>query len=333
MVMRARAFAPIALLALAACERAPLNYVTASGAASRPVVHLNWGLTAISLAVIAIICVMVIAAIVRRRPPPASPNEIVRAGNGLKFVYTATGISTVILFVCSVWSLVTLAKVSAPPSTPAVVIDVIGHQWWWEARYRGDPAQRSFTTANELHIPVGVPVALHLTGEDVIHSFWVPQLAGKTDTIPGLTNVAWLEADKPGVYYGQCTEYCGHQHAQMGVRVIAESADAFAQWWNRQLQAPAPASGQAQQGAQAFLANCASCHTIRGTAAGGVLGPDLSHLKQRQRIAGEQIDNTPEELRAWIAHPQAIKPGALMPDPAIDARQLDAIVAYLETLE
>jgi cytochrome c oxidase subunit II len=320
-------------IALTGCQQAPLNYVTASGAASRPTVHLNWGLSFVSCAVIVIITVLLIAAIVRRRAPARSPDEVTRGGRGLRWIYVGTGVSTLVLFACSIWSMVTLAKVAAPPTPPAVTIDIVGHQWWWEARYRGVPAQRSFTTANELHIPVGQPVRLQLTGQDVIHSFWVPQLAGKTDVIPGLTNVAWLQADKPGVYYGQCTEYCGHQHAHMGVIVVAESPQAFATWWDHQLSASPPPQGIAQQGRQAFMEHCATCHSIRGTLAGGILGPDLSHLKQRRRIPSGQMENTPETLADWIAHPQSIKPGALMPDPALDANQRKSILAFLETLD
>ena len=323
----------VALTALAGCNEVPLNYVTSSGASSRPIVYLNWGLTFISCAVIVIIAVLLIAAIVRRRTAPRSPDEVTGGGHGLRWIYVGTGISTVVLLICSIWSMVTLAKIAVPPTQPAVTIDIVGHQWWWEARYRGEPAQRIFTTANELHIPVGQPVRLRLTGQDVIHSFWVPQLAGKTDTIPGLTNLAWLQADQPGVYYGQCTEYCGHQHAHMGVIVVAESPQAFALWWDHQLSSAPPPQGLAQQGRETFMEHCATCHTIRGTPAGGILGPDLSHLQQRRRIAAGQMENTPDTLANWIAHPQAIKPGALMPDPALDANQLKSIVAYLETLD
>jgi len=320
-------------ITLAGCERAPLNYFSSAGASSRPILHLNYGLTFVSCAVIVIIAALLIAAIARKRSPAASPSEVTREGHGLRWIYIGTGISTVVLFICSIWSMVTLAKVAGPPSRPAVTIDIIGHQWWWEARYNAEPAQRSFSTANELHIPVGQPVRLRLTGQDVIHSFWVPQLAGKTDTIPGLTNIAWLQADQPGVYYGQCTEYCGHQHAKMGVIVVAEPPAAFDAWWDHQLAASSPPQGRAQQGEELFMQHCAACHTVRGTLAGGVLGPNLSHLKQRKRIASGQIENTHDGLASWVAHPQAIKPGALMPEPALNADQVDSIVAYLETLD
>jgi cytochrome c oxidase subunit 2 len=210
---------------------------------------------------------------------------------------------------------------------------VIAHQWWWEVRYQGDPQSRSFVTANELHIPVGQPVQVRLHAADVIHSFWVPQLAGKTDTIPGQTNKTWLQADHPGTYYGQCTEYCGAQHAHMAFVVVAQAAGQFTMWWDHQLSDPAPPGGLAAKGRDVFMSHCAACHKVRGTSAGGILGPDLSHVAGRSRIPSGMLPNDPEHLSAWISHPQAVKPGALMPEPQLDADQVQAVLAYLETLQ
>jgi cytochrome c oxidase subunit II len=335
--MRARL--TIACLLLAAivlvggCERAPLNYMSASGAYARPVVALNWGLTIVSCAVIVIISALVLWGIFKRRAPAAASSEIVRTGGGMAFIYTGTAITLVVLLVFLVWTLATLARVSHAQSPPKVTVEIVGHQWWWEMRYRGDVPARTFTTANELHIPVGQPVEIRVTTADVIHSFWVPQLAGKIDTIPGQHNVRWLEADQPGVYYGQCTEYCGHQHAHMALTVVAEPSEAFGRWWDHQLSdAAVPSAGDAADGYQVFLRNCAACHTVRGTGAGGILGPDLSHIAQRLRLPAGVYSNTPATLAQWVSQPQAIKPGALMPNPQLDARQLHDVVAFLETL-
>jgi cytochrome c oxidase subunit 2 len=323
-----------AIVSLTGCERAPLNYMTASGAYARPVVVLSWALTIVSCAVILIISAMVLWAMFKRRAPPASSNEIVRASGGLAFIYTGTAITLAVLLACLVWTLTTLARVSHAQGPANLTVEIVGHQWWWEVRYRGDVAERTFTTANELHIPVGQPVEIRVTTADVIHSFWVPQLAGKIDTIPGQHNVRWLEADQPGIYYGQCTEYCGHQHAHMAFIVVAESNDAFGRWWDHQLSdAAVPDAAEAADGYQVFLRSCAACHAVRGTAAGGILGPDLSHIAQRLRLPAGIYANTPQTLAEWVSHPQAIKPGALMPDPQLDSRQLHNVVAFLETLQ
>jgi cytochrome c oxidase subunit 2 len=305
----------------------------ASGPASLPVARLGWALTAVSCAVIVIITLLVLAALFRRRPADQASTEIQRNPGGLSFIYVGVAISTVVLFVFSTWSLVTLAHVARPPRAPAVVVDIVGHQWWWEVRYHGNPVERNFTTANELHIPVGQPVELRLSTGDVIHSFWVPRLAGKTDTIPGQTNVAWLQADQAGTYFGQCTEYCGLQHAHMAFVVVAESPERFAAWWDLQLAASPAPNATAERGEDLFMQRCAACHTVRGTLAGGILGPNLSHLAQRQRIAAGVLPNTPETLTQWVAHPQSLKPGALMPDPALDRAQLQAVIAFLQSLQ
>jgi len=184
----------------------------------------------------------------------------------------------------------------------------------------------------------------------VIHSFWVPQLGGKTDTIPGQTNVSWIQADRPGVYRGQCGEYCGLQHAHMAMQVVAEPEAQFRQWWRHQLEAApavlasAPARGQAQAqpqgdaqqpalpGARIVQARCSACHTIRGTDAGGLLGPDLTHLMSRRTIAGGTLPNDNAHLADWISHAQQIKPGTKMPEFALSDNDLHAVVAYLATL-
>jgi cytochrome c oxidase subunit 2 len=243
------------------------------------------------------------------------------------------GISTLVLLGIIVWTLATLAAVASPFEAPAFTIEIHGHQWWWEARYLGAPADRTFVTANELHLPVGRAIRLELIGDDVIHSFWIPALAGKTDVIPGQTNLAWVEAATPGVYVGQCTEYCGGQHAHMATLAVAEPPAQFARWWAAQLApAEAPITGLAAHGAALFSARCSACHTVRGTAAGGILGPDLTHVMSRSTIAAGALRNDPRSLAAWVENAQRIKPGCGMPTLDLSRADLAAVVAYVQTL-
>ena len=218
--------ASVTALPLTGCIKAPMTYMRTFGPAADPITSLGWGLTIISCAVVIIIGALVLAASWRLQPwhPGQEPRRltIVREVGGLSWIYVGVGVSTIVLFGVIIWTLITLKAVARPQSDPAFTIEIHAHQWWWEARYIGDPPARTFTTANELHIPVGKPVRVVLIGDDVIHSFWVPALAGKTDVIPGQTNLAWIQADRPGVYRGQCTEYCGEQHAQMAMFVIAD---------------------------------------------------------------------------------------------------------------
>ncbi len=211
-----------------------------------------------------------------------------------------------------------------------MTVDVIGHQWWWEVRYPGTAA----VTANEIHIPVDTRVNVVATTADVIHSFWVPQLARKIDEVPGRQNRVLLYASRPGRYRGQCAEFCGFQHANMALFVIAQPRAAY-EAWLANMAAPAvpPATPVAQAGQKLFIANqCASCHEIRGTSARGLIGPDLTHLATRRTLAGAEIRNTPVELRAWIADPQGIKDGSRMPNLGLSSTEYDQIAAYLEGL-
>jgi cytochrome c oxidase subunit 2 len=222
-------------------------------------------------------------------------------------------------------------KTGAPnPRRTALTIQVIGHQWWWEVRYPGTSA----ITANEIHIPARTRVNVLATTADVIHSFWVPQLARKVDEVPGRNNRVLLYASKPGRYRGECAEFCGFQHANMSLFVVAEPRPSFDAWLSRMgAAATSPQNPTAQAGEQLFMANqCASCHQIRGTGAQALVGPDLTHLATRRTLAGAEIRNTPTQLRAWIADPQGIKPGSRMPNLGLSGAQYDEIAAYLEGL-
>lgn len=221
----------------------------------------------------------------------------------------------------------------AEPATPAdITIEVAGYQWWWEVRYPDEHV----ITANELHIPVGVPVTIKLTTDNVIHSFWVPRLSDKMDLIPGRTNEIWLQADEPGSYLGECAEFCGIQHALMQFRVIAEPEDEFEAWLEAQ-RAPADtlaADSFLMEGQQLFLGSaCVYCHTVRGTNASGTLGPDLTHVASRQTLAAGTLDNNVGNMAAWIVDPQGIKPGNHMPGTDLDGEDLQSLVAYLMSLD
>ena len=222
----------------------------------------------------------------------------------------------------------------ARPSAASLQVRVIGHQWWWEIRY----PDLGVVTANELHVPVSdppgsTPTFLTLESADVIHSFWVPQLAGKLDLIPNATNQLWIDPTVPGTYVGQCAEFCGVQHAGMLLRVIVHPPGEFAQWVAAQ-QAPAVLASDVAAGRRIFESTaCVSCHSVRGTVATGIFGPDLTHLMSRETIASGVATNSVEQLRAWVEDPHALKPGALMPPMRLAPAEIDKLVAYLATLK
>ncbi len=208
-----------------------------------------------------------------------------------------------------------------------------GYQWWWEYRYT--TASGEVVAANELHIPVGFSVDLALEAHDVIHSFWVPELNGKTDMIPGHINHLRLYAPRAGAYSGQCAEFCGLEHAWMRISVIADEPVDFARWLTAQAAPRLPPSGAvAEAGERVFTANvCASCHTIRGTGAAGLAGPDLTHVGSRRTLGTGVLANDDAGMRAWIADPQRYKPGVFMPQVPLSAADLTALVAYLRSLQ
>ncbi|ACB76817.1 cytochrome c oxidase subunit II [Opitutus terrae] len=219
---------------------------------------------------------------------------------------------------------------SDPPAAPEPDLVIIGHQWWWEIR---DP-KLGYVAANEIHIPVGKPLSIRLDTVDVLHEFWVPRLTRKMTTVPGAGNHVWMQADQPGVYQGVCSEFCGTQHAWMRFEVIAESQADYEAWVRQQQQAaPAPPTPVAARGQQLFRElTCVNCHAIQGAGGTSNAGPDLTHLAGRRYLGAGIVPNTPENLRRWLEDPQQVKPGVLMPNFKLSERQLDELMAYLETL-
>ena len=214
-------------------------------------------------------------------------------------------------------------------------LKVIGHQWWWEVQYQ-DPADpsKTMTTANELHVPVGKVVRIELSSPDVIHSFWVPNITGKKDLIPGHPTKTWLKADRPGTFRGQCAEFC-HQHAHMRFDFVAEPPGEFEHWLTQARQnAHQPSNPAEQRGQNVFMSNqCVMCHNIEGTPARATVGPDLTHFASRKLIAAGSFPNTRGYLAGWIANPQNVKPGVRMPPNALSSDDLNALVTYLESLK
>ncbi len=317
----------------------PLSYLTASGERAGTILPLTYWTVIVSVLVIAIIAALLVAALrhsgARRGTASDLHNAPVLSGAaGMRWISLGVGLSVVPLLVTLVWTMVALAKVSGPPSDARLTLDVTAYQWWWQVRYDSAEPAQTFTTANEIHIPVGTRVLIRLHGGDVIHSFWVPQLSGKTDLIPGQTNVAWLQAAQPGRYRGQCAEYCGLQHAHMQFEIVAQSAADFERWRTHQLQdAPAPATPAQGRGLQIIEFRCGLCHEVRGTTAGAVSAPDLTHVMSRQMIAAGTLPTGVGTLGSWIEAAADLKPGTLMPNQNLSPSELSDTLAYLETLQ
>jgi cytochrome c oxidase subunit II len=239
-----------------------------------------------------------------------------------------------VLFIASARVIHAVQDARRPPGT--IEVTAVGHQFWWEFRY----PQYGFVTANELHVPVSdpgrsAPTFITLLSADTDHSFWVPRLAGKTDLIPNHPNSLWIDPQEPGIYLGQCAQYCGTQHAKMLLRVYVEARADFDRWVRKQqaIQANAAMSPGAVEGRRVFESTaCINCHTIEGTVADGRFGPNLRHLMSRDTIASGAAPNTPKNLRAWIQNPNAIKPGSLMPAMNLTDEQLNEVTEYMLTL-
>jgi cytochrome c oxidase subunit 2 len=315
----------------------PLGYLDAAGARAHSILSLTWFTLLVSIVVCVVIAALLWIAVSRKRRPTDTDIRSIaveRGGDGLRWISVGLMISVVPLAATLVWTMLVLAAVAGSPANPALILDITARQWWWDVRYNGALPSDAFETANEIHIPVGQPVLVRLHTADVIHSFWVPKLTGKTDVIPGQSNQSWMQADAPGRYLGQCSEFCGYQHAHMQFEVVAQSPVDFAAWRTaqRQLAAPPP-NAAATRGLEMVEFRCALCHQVRGTRAGAVSAPDLTHLMSRRTLAAGTLTNNPGNLAGWIQDPQDLKPGSLMPNQYLSGQQLSDVLAYLETLQ
>jgi cytochrome c oxidase subunit II len=276
-------------------------------------------------------------ALCRRRPPTGAPLVLDERRERRMMIAVVAGIAATVVTITGFTAASFMTTRSLAAASPAdLTIKVRGKQWWWDVEYAGSASQPVLKTANEIHIPVGRSVRVELEGDDVIHSFWVPSLAGKQDLIPGRANVLTVRAERSGVYRGQCAEFCGLQHAHMAFLVVADDADAFGDWARTQAGPAAPESSDPliDKGREVFLSKpCAACHAIRGTSAKGVTGPDLTHVGGRRYIAAGLLPTTLGSLAAWIADPQTLKPGNNMPLVPLAPEELRAVAAYMSSLK
>jgi len=295
---------------------------------ARTIANVWWLMFGLAAAVYAIVAGFIVVAATRGRRHGAA-----REGKASdeRFIWLGGIVAPVaILGLLAVVTVDSTNDIRRPARGP-LRVEVLGQRWWWAVRY---PAQ-GITSANEIRIPVGRPVEVRVTSDNVLHSFWVPQLGGKVDLIPGQTNTTTFTARTAGTYRGECAEYCGLQHANMNFVVIAEAPAAFERWVVQHRNPPAgPRSELEARGEATFVrSSCAGCHTIRGTDAHGILGPDLTDFGGRSSIGAKTVPNDRGRLEGWIADPQSIKPGVLMPPSSLAPDELTAIVAYLESLK
>jgi cytochrome c oxidase subunit 2 len=266
--------------------------------------------------------------------PPAMRRAI---GSRPAILVGGIGLPAVLLSALLVQALILSGSYARPPAGGAALrVEIVAEQWWWRVNYLDAAGDVVAVSANEIRIPTGRPVEFILRSADVIHAFWVPALGGKLDMIPGRTNAVFLEAERPGIYRGQCTEFCGLQHARMAFYVLAEEEDDFVDWLSRERGAAArPVTDEEIAGAELFAGTgCGACHTVRGTEADGTIGPDLTHVGSRQSIAAGTLPNNQGTLAAWISDAQGLKPGTQMPSFGVfSGPELRAVAAYLASLQ
>jgi cytochrome c oxidase subunit II len=309
------------------------NALDPAGPQAGGIATLWWVLLAVTgivyLVVMGVLFGAVFGSMRRSEAAVTEHSRLVRA------VGLAIGLTAAILLGLMVTSVATGRPMSHLHARGAMAIDVTGHQWWWELTYPDTLPSNTFTTANEIHIPTGRRVLIRATADDVIHSLWAPNLHGKIDLIPGRVNAMWIQADRPGSWHGQCAEFCGLQHAHMGLVVVAQPPREFESWLQAQRRpASQPADDEQRRGLEVLEGQpCILCHAIRGTRAQGQVGPDLTHLGSRLTIAAGTLQNTPGNLGGWITDSHRIKPGNRMPPIAIRQEDLTPLVAYLENLK
>ncbi|MBD7940028.1 cytochrome c oxidase subunit II [Brevundimonas guildfordensis] len=297
-----------------------------AGPFAGPVTVVAWVLFVMGAVVLAVVLVALGVALF-------GPRKWKRRVGGERLVWMGgLAFPVVVLTALLIYGLSVTARVSDAPRDGEMRVRVTGEMWWWRVAYLDDQGRETVQDANEVHIPVGRPVVIELESADVIHSLWVPRLGGKTDMIPGRRNFMRIQADAPGVYAGQCAEYCGGPHALMGFVVVAHAEADFAAWQAKQA---APAAPSALPGAGVFSASgCGACHTIRGTEANGLAGPDLTHVGSRQTLGAGILPNNQGTMAGWIADSQGIKPGNRMPSyPVLTGRELRDLAGYLDSLK
>ena len=326
-VLRALFLAALAA-GLAGCAAQSPSVFRTGGASAHDIAALTYVMFGLLSAVLITVWSLLAWIVIRYRERPDREPSQTRGNTTIEVVWTV--IPAIIVAVLFTLTMQTTGRLIAAPNDP-VQFTVVAHQWWWQVRYPG----ADFATANEIHLPAGRAATADLLSADVIHGFWVPQLAGKVQLIPGHTNHITILPVTAGTYLGVCANFCGKQHAHMHFKVIVEPAAQFAAWFANQLKpAVSPTGPQATAGAAAIATlSCASCHTIRGTSLNGTFGPDLTHLASRTSIAAVTLTNTPSNLTRWIADPQAVKPGVFMPTILMTPQTRAEIVAYLSELK
>ena len=328
------------LLLLAGCDGAGVQSVLDPASPQADRIDIVWRLMlwvcgAFYLMVLGFLAVAVLRHRRRRRAEGEPPEPHPGREGGLRAALAGwVGLIALGLLTLIAASYVVDRRLAHASGKQGLNVQVTAHQWWWEVEYLDEDPSKRFKTANELRLPAGVPVRIELRSSDVIHSFWVPNLHGKLDLIPGRANEIHLIPERTGRFRGQCAEFCGLQHAHMAFDVTVEERGAFEAWRAHQVTTAAePATELARKGREHFeTSHCAMCHAIRGTKAAGSVAPDLTHLAGRATIAAGALPNTRGNLAAWIADPQGIKPGSRMPFIGLEPDELDALTAYLETL-
>lgn len=292
--------------------------------------NLFYLFTIVATLIVLIIAAGVIYSAIRYRAKKR-PEEPPQIHGNLMLEFTWTVIPFLLLVFFFYLTVKAMEDINRPIEGKKPDIIVIAHQWWWDMRY----PDKNIITANELHIPVKQKLLMEIESADVIHSWWVPELGRKTDAIPGRQNHSWIEADKPGVYNGKCSEFCGTEHAWMLIRVIAQEQNEFEKWVKQQQKdAITPTNNVTRAGSRLFLQKaCASCHAIRGTAAIAHMAPDLTHLASRKTILSGMLPLNEMNLRSWLQNPQKIKPGANMPNFMLSPEEINALTKYMEELQ
>jgi cytochrome c oxidase subunit II len=298
----------------------------AHGSEASRIAGIWWLMFGLGAGVYAVVAVFIVWAIVRGRSGESGEGRIT---DNTWIVWGGVIVPVVILGVLAVVTVQSTSQLRKPESG-ALKVDVVGKRWWWAVSYPGTPV----SSANEIHLPAGRPVEIGLDSDNVVHSFWVPELAGKVDTIPGQHNVLRFTPRTPGTYIGECAEFCGLEHARMGFVVVVQTVTDFDRWMTRERLTPSAPDGEAAtEGEVAFMReSCSGCHTIRGTPAQGTVGPDLTDFGARSTIGARTLENTPPNLAKWIVDAPSIKPGALMPRLSLSSRDVSNIVTYLEGL-